>query len=65
MSDETSVPGSAANAPSYMDLVSHTGALAEALRFVAASASVMSSSNDMTLGYKAMAAKERLEFEGK
>ena len=39
--------------------------LSDALRFEAASASVLFSSDDMALGYKAMAAKERAEFEGK
>ena len=35
------------------------------MRFEAASASVLFSSDDMALGYQAMAAKERAEFEGK
>lgn len=39
--------------------------LSEALRFEAASASVLFSSDDMTEGYRAMAAKERAKFEGK
>jgi enoyl-CoA hydratase len=39
--------------------------LAEALRFEAASASPLFTSDDMALGYKAMAAKEEAEFEGK
>jgi enoyl-CoA hydratase/carnithine racemase len=39
--------------------------LAEALRFEAASASPMFVSDDMTLGYKAMAEKRDAEFEGK
>jgi enoyl-CoA hydratase len=39
--------------------------LAEAMRFEAASASVLFTSDDMTQGYKAMAAKEPADFEGK
>ena len=39
--------------------------LAEALRFEAASASPMFVSDDMAQGYKAMAAKQPAEFEGK
>lgn len=39
--------------------------LAEALRFEAASAAPLFTSDDMTLGYKAMAAKEDAKFEGK
>jgi enoyl-CoA hydratase/carnithine racemase len=39
--------------------------LAEALRFEAASASPMFVSDDMTLGYKAMAEKRDADFEGK
>jgi len=39
--------------------------LAEALRFEAASAAPLFTSDDMALGYKSMAAKETPEFEGK
>jgi enoyl-CoA hydratase/carnithine racemase len=39
--------------------------LAESLRFEAASASVLFTSDDMAQGYKAMAAKQKAEFEGK
>ena len=39
--------------------------LQEAMQFEAASASVLFTSDDMTLGYKAMAAKEDANFEGK
>jgi len=39
--------------------------LGEAMQFEAASASVLFTSDDMTLGYKAMAAKEDADFEGK
>jgi enoyl-CoA hydratase len=39
--------------------------LSEAMRFEAASASVLFTSDDMTQGYKAMAAKEAADFEGK
>ena len=38
--------------------------LQEAMQFEAASASVLFTSDDMTLGYKAMAAKEDANFEG-
>jgi enoyl-CoA hydratase/carnithine racemase len=61
----------AANAPLAVQGIKRTvnfwaeRGLSEALRFEAASASVMFSSDDMTLGYKAMAAKERADFEGK
>lgn len=39
--------------------------LAEAMQFEAASAAVLFTSDDMQLGYKAMAAKEDADFEGK
>ena len=39
--------------------------LGEAMQFEAASASVLFTSDDMALGYKAMAAKEDADFEGK
>jgi enoyl-CoA hydratase len=39
--------------------------LTEAMQFEAASASVLFTSDDMALGYKAMAAKEDAKFEGK
>jgi len=39
--------------------------LSEAMQFEAASASVLFTSDDMQLGYKAMAAKEDADFEGK
>ncbi len=39
--------------------------LGEAMQFEAASASVLFTSDDMQLGYKAMAAKEDADFEGK
>jgi enoyl-CoA hydratase len=39
--------------------------MAEALRFEAAAASVNFVSDDMQLGYKAMAAKDKAKFEGK
>ncbi len=61
----------AANAPLAVQGIKRTvnfwaeQGLSEAMRFEAASASVMFTSDDMTLGYKAMAAKERADFEGK
>ena len=61
----------AANAPLAVQGIKRTvnfwaeQGMSEALRFEAASASVLFSSDDMTRGYKAMAAKERAEFEGK
>ena len=39
--------------------------LSEAMQFEAASAAVLFTSDDMQLGYKAMAAKEDADFEGK
>ena len=39
--------------------------LQEAMQFEASSAAVLFTSDDMTLGYKAMAAKEDADFEGK
>ena len=39
--------------------------LAEAMQFEAASAAVLFTSDDMQLGYKAMAKKEDAHFEGK
>ena len=39
--------------------------LAESMQFEAASAAVLFTSDDMALGYKAMAAKQDPEFEGK
>jgi hypothetical protein len=35
------------------------------MQFEAASAAVLFSSDDMALGYKAMAAREKADFEGK
>jgi enoyl-CoA hydratase len=61
----------AANAPLAVQGIKRTvnfwseRGLSEALRFEAASASVLFTSDDMTAGYKAMAAKERANFEGK
>lgn len=61
----------AANAPLAVQGIKRTidfwaeQGLAEAMRFEASSASVLFSSDDMALGYKAMAAKERADFEGK
>jgi len=61
----------AANAPLAVQGIKRTvdfwaeGGLSDALRFEAASASVLFSSDDMTEGYRAMAARERAEFEGK
>ncbi len=61
----------AANAPLAVQGIKRTvnfwaeQGLSEAMRFEVASASVMFTSDDMTLGYKAMAAKERADFEGK
>lgn len=61
----------AANAPLAVQGIKRTvnfwaeRGMAEALRFEAASASVLFSSDDMTEGYRAMAAKERARFEGK
>ena len=39
--------------------------LTEAMQFEAASAAVLFTSDDMQLGYKAMAVKEDADFEGK
>jgi len=39
--------------------------LAESMQFEAASAAVLFTSDDMALGYKAMAARQDAEFEGK
>jgi len=61
----------AANAPLAVQGIKRTvnyraeQGMAEALRFEAASASVLFTSDDMTLGYRAMAARERADFEGK
>ena len=61
----------AANAPLAVQGIKRTvgfwseRGLSEALRFEAASASVLFTSDDMTAGYQAMAAKERADFEGK
>jgi enoyl-CoA hydratase len=61
----------AANAPLAVQAIKRTinyraqQGLAEALRFEAASAAPLFTSDDMALGYKAMAAKETPEFEGK
>lgn len=61
----------AANAPLAVQGIKRTVSfwsergLSEALRFEAASASVLFTSDDMTAGYRAMAAKERADFEGK
>ncbi len=61
----------AANAPLAVQTIKRTinnwaeRGLAEALRFEAAAASVNFVSDDMQLGYKAMAKKEKAEFEGK
>jgi enoyl-CoA hydratase/carnithine racemase len=61
----------AANAPLAVQGIKRTinnwseRGMSEALRFEAASASVLFSSDDMTEGYRAMAAKERAEFQGK
>ncbi len=61
----------AANAPLGVQGIKRTinfqaeRGLQEAMRFEAASASVMFASDDMTLGYKAMAAREEPDFEGK
>jgi enoyl-CoA hydratase len=61
----------AANAPLAVQGIKRTvnfwaeRGMTEALRFEAASASVLFSSDDMTEGYRAMAAKERARFEGK
>jgi enoyl-CoA hydratase/carnithine racemase len=61
----------AANAPLAVQGIKRTinyraaQGLAEALRFEAASAAPLFTSDDMAKGYKAMAAKENPEFEGK
>jgi enoyl-CoA hydratase/carnithine racemase len=61
----------AANAPLAVQGIKRTvnfwteQGLSEAMRFEAASASVLFSSEDMTEGYRAMAAKERADFHGK
>ena len=61
----------AANAPLAVQGIKRTvnfwaeRGMSEALRFEAASASVLFASDDMTEGYRAMAAKERARFEGK
>ena len=61
----------AANAPLAVQAIKRTinyraqQGLAEALRFEAASAAPLFTSDDMALGYKAMAAKQTPEFEGK
>jgi len=61
----------AANAPLAVQTIKRTinhraqQGLAEALRFESASAAPLFTSDDVALGYKAMAAKEKPEFEGK
>ncbi len=61
----------AANAPLAVQGIKRTvnhwmeRGLSEALRFEAASASVLFASDDMARGYQAMAAKQRADFEGK
>jgi enoyl-CoA hydratase/carnithine racemase len=61
----------AANAPLAVQGIKRTvnfwaeRGLSDAMRFEAASASVLFSSDDMTEGYRAMAAKERATFKGK
>lgn len=61
----------AANAPLAVQGIKRTidyraqQGLAEALRFEAASAAPLFTSDDMTEGYRAMAAKQPAEFEGK
>jgi len=61
----------AANAPLAVQGIKRTinfraeQGLGEAMLFEAASAAVLFSSDDMQLGYKAMAKKEQAEFEGK
>ena len=61
----------AANAPLAVQGIKRTidyraeQGLAEAMRFEAASAAPLFTSDDMQLGYKAMAAKEKADFEGK
>ncbi|HKK52872.1 MAG TPA: enoyl-CoA hydratase-related protein, partial [Myxococcota bacterium] len=61
----------AANAPLAVQGIKRTvnyraeQGLGEAMQFEAASAAVLFTSDDMTLGYKAMAAKEKADFEGK
>jgi enoyl-CoA hydratase len=61
----------AANAPLAVQAIKRTinyrvqQGLAEALRFEAASAAPLFTSDDMTLGYKSMAAKETPKFGGK
>ncbi|MGH0037355.1 MAG: enoyl-CoA hydratase/isomerase family protein [Myxococcota bacterium] len=61
----------AANAPLAVQGIKRTvnffaeRGLAEAMQFEAASASVLFASDDMALGYEAMAARRKAEFEGK
>ncbi|HEB91642.1 MAG TPA: enoyl-CoA hydratase/isomerase family protein [Deltaproteobacteria bacterium] len=61
----------AANAPLAVQGIKRTinyraeQGLGEAMQFEAASAAVLFTSDDMQLGYKAMARKEEAEFEGK
>jgi enoyl-CoA hydratase len=61
----------AANAPLAVQAIKRTinfqaeRGLAEALRFEAASAAPLFTSDDMTRGYEAMAKKQKPEFEGK
>lgn len=61
----------AANAPLAVQGIKRTinyraeQGLGEAMQFEAASAAVLFSSDDMALGYKAMAAREKADFEGK
>jgi len=61
----------AANAPLAVQGVKRTinyraeQGLGEAMQFEAASAAVLFTSDDMQIGYKAMAAKEKADFEGK
>ena len=61
----------AANAPLAVQAIKRTTnfraeqGLGEALQFEAASASALFTSDDMQLGYRAMAAKQDAEFEGK
>ena len=61
----------AANAPLAVQGIKRTinfraeQGLGEAMQFEAASAAVLFTSDDMQLGYKAMAAKEDADFEGK
>jgi len=61
----------AANAPLAVQAIKRTinyraeQGLGEAMQFEAASAAVLFTSDDMQLGYKAMAKKEEAKFEGK